>query len=223
MTENPIKATSDLPREEYVFLEEPTLPKLTDFKQPENYEFALNEYKHKLEVYQARLSLVKAEQKITETEEKSPFKCMLGKHYPSYNDFILETDEGEKLPFKPGSVAKWIRENEPFKTDLKTGILYYYNGKSWIADAEPYLEKIVSIMLGEENKQNHFNNILHDLKGLSYEDIVFSRKITVENGLLDLENINFELTAFSQEEMPFHSLPVTYDKDAETGRNSLNK
>jgi P4 family phage/plasmid primase-like protien len=164
------------------------------------------------ETIQARAQLLEAGKKAAEEEAKGPFKCMLHKHYPSYNDFRLLADDGEtKLPFKPGAVAKWICENEEFKADLKTGILYFYDGDRWIANAEGYLEKIVSLILRDENKQSIYNNILHDLKALSYCNIEFSNKIACPNGLLNVETL--ELTPNTAEEMPLFSIPTEYVPD----------
>lgn len=72
---------------------------------------------------------------------------MSKKQYPSYEGFIEELDNGEKLPFKPALVAKWLMENENFKTDLKTGMLYFFDGRSWTANGEAYLHKIISTIL----------------------------------------------------------------------------
>jgi P4 family phage/plasmid primase-like protien len=206
--------TSDIPTATTSdWLEEPTMPKKEDFNNPENFEFAFNEYKQKLTTYQARLKLHKACEEITAEQEKSPFKCMIGKRYPSYEGFIEEDDSGNKLPFKTASVAKWIHENENIKTDIKTDILYFYDGKSWLANGEAYLQKIVSTILGKEDRESHYRNILYALKGLTLCNIEFSSKIACENGLLDVETL--ELTKFSEEEMPFFSIPTEYIKDSQ--------
>ncbi|MGD0643927.1 MAG: phage/plasmid primase, P4 family [Candidatus Bathyarchaeia archaeon] len=203
---------TDTPTKESEFLEEPTQPKKEDFKEPENYEFALSEYVKKLATYQARLSLVHAEKELTEAEQKSPFKSMLKKAYPTYECFIEEADDGTKLPFKPAKVAQWLSREEHFKTDLKTGMLYFYDGSSWIPNAEAYLEKILTVMLSDENKQSHFNNILHDLKGLTYGNVEFSSKLACPNGLLNVETL--ELTPNTADEMPLFSIPTEYIKDS---------
>jgi putative DNA primase/helicase len=194
------------------WLEEPTKPHPTDFKDPENFEFAFAEYKHKLERYQARLQLHKACEELEEEQYKDIFKCFHGQRFPTYKSFCNETDAGEPIPFKPASVAEWIAANQKFKTDIDTGILYFFNGKCWVQNAEPYLEKIVSIILGEENRQSHLNNISQAFRALTYEKIEFSQKIACENGLLDTEIQT--LTDFNEKEMPFHQLQITFDKEA---------
>ena len=125
----------------------------------------------------AREAFIKNVKAEAEEDEKSPFYNMQYttdiegkkklKTYPSYESFIVENDDGSKVPFKPASVAKWLWENEHFKTDLKTGILYFFDGRSWKARAEPYVKKLVSTIMGDENKENHYRNIRHALNGLT--------------------------------------------------------
>jgi putative DNA primase/helicase len=211
------------------FLDEPTQPKPEDFKNPENYDFALSEYKHKLEVYQARLSLHKAceeygKETFTEEELKSVFLYINQiKNFPTYDDFCPYNAEekalgyggaAKKEGFKPALVSEWIATHEKlhFKTDVETGILYFYNGKSWVPNAEPYLEYIIEKILKNENKQGHYTNILHVLRGCTYTRTEFSKKIACENGLLDVETQT--LTDFNEKEMPFHQIPVTYNSEA---------
>ena len=131
------------------WLVDATLPKKEDFNNPENFEFAFNEYKQKITTYQARLRLRKANEEIpelTEEQKKDIFYCFQGKKYPNYEDFNPYDPEekalgyggaAKRLGFKVALVAKWIKEHEKFKTDITTGILYFYNGKMWISDAEP--------------------------------------------------------------------------------------
>jgi P4 family phage/plasmid primase-like protien len=118
--------------------------------------------------------------------------------------------------FKPALVAQWLKNNYNFKTDRRTEILYFYDQKTgcWQQNGEIFVQEILSIILGTENRMSYFSNVLHDLKGLTFQELTFSKKIACLNGLLDLEAVNPTLSAFSPEEMPFHSIPVTYDKDA---------
>jgi P4 family phage/plasmid primase-like protien len=207
------------------FINEPKQPQPEDFKDPANYEFALTEYKQKLELYQARLQFHKdASETPTEEELKDIFYCVNKiKDYPKYEDFCPVNAEekalgyggaAKKESFKPALVSEWIATHEKlhFKTDIETGIVYFYNGKSWVQNAEPYLEYIVEKILKDENRQSHYNNILHVLRGCTYTQIEFSKKIACENGLLDAETQT--LTDFNEKEMPFHQIPVKFDKEA---------
>ncbi len=134
------------------------------------------------------------------------------KVYPDYAIFCDNPEE--QTCFKPARVAKWLMQYEQFKTDRKNGILYYGDVKKgvWTQDGETVLQEILSEILGEENRVSHYNNILHALKGLTYCNIEFSKKIAVDNGLLDVET--GELTPFTLEEMAFYSIPTTYNKEA---------
>lgn len=143
-----------------------------------------------------------------DTEGKKKLKT-----YPNYESFIEELDDGTKLLFKPASIAKWLWQNEKFKTDFETGILFYFNEKNWSANGEVYLQKIVSTILDKEDRESHFRNILHALKGLTYCNIEFSKKIACENGLLDVETST--ISDFNAKEMPLHSIDVTFDPEAE--------
>jgi P4 family phage/plasmid primase-like protien len=149
------------------------------------------------------------------------------KSYPNY-DFFCPINEEEKAlgyggsakkeGFKTALVAKWIIDptnNLPFKTDMKTGILYFYDGKTWTRHGEPYLKKIVSIILGKENRESHFKNIKFDVESRTLCKIEFSKKIAVENGILDLEATPITLEPFSPKEMTFYSLPVTYNPNVD--------
>lgn len=147
---------------------------------------------------------VKAHGAIVNRIENPEFNTKI---YPNYYDFCDE--EGQD--FKPALVAQWLAKNEHFKTDRTTGIFYYGDeakGK-WDTNGEVHLQELLSIILGENNRVSHYNNILHDLKGLTYTDITFSKKIAVENGLLDVET--GELNPFNLDEMAFHSFPTTYN------------
>jgi putative DNA primase/helicase len=116
--------------------------------------------------------------------------------------------------FKPALVAQWLKQNENYKTERKTGILYFYDEKKWQQDinGESYLKEQVGNLLGEENNEARFKNIRHCLESITLQDITWSKKIACENGLLDVEKR--ELTDFNPNEMPFYSIPVTYNLNA---------
>ncbi len=121
----------------------------------------------------------------------------------------------EKGIFKTALVAQYLHDNYHFKIDRATEILYYGDEttKTWKPKGEIYLQEILSRLLGEENTKAIYTNVLHDLKGLTYTNIVFSKKLAVENGLLDVET--GELTEPILEEMAYHQIPVKYDPAAE--------
>ena len=129
------------------------------------------------------------------------------KIYPDYCVFCNE----KGMDFKPAKVAQWLAKNEHFKTERTTEILYYGDeakGK-WDTNGEIHLQEILTNILGEDNRVSHYTNILHALKGLTYTDITFSKKIACENGLLDVET--GELSPFNLDEMAFYSIPTNYN------------
>jgi P4 family phage/plasmid primase-like protien len=130
---------------------------------------------------------------------------------PNYAYFCEHDEEGHAF-FKPALVAMWLSKHRHFKADKNADILYFYDGKSWRDNGEVYLQEILAQILGVENRHGHYNNILHDLKGLVYTEISFSQKIALDNGLLDVEAQ--EILPFNVNEMPFHKLPVAFDKEA---------
>ena len=155
---------------------------------------------------------------------KHVFHCFDNLTFPTYKDFCLQ-DKAEvalgyggsakQLGFKSAAVATYITETFPFKTDIKTGILYFYNAKTWLANAEPYLEYLVNKILCEETKLGHYKNIEFVVKTQTYQTIEFSQKLALENGLLDVETLEFkEYSDDTKNEMPFHYIPVKYDPTA---------
>ena len=135
------------------------------------------------------------------------------KTYPNYAQFC--NDPEKQTGFKPARIAQWLAKNEHFRTDQKNGILYYGDEETgvWTQDGETKLAKILAVILDEENRSIHYTNILHALKGLTYCDVEFSQKIAVENGLLDLENL--ELTPSTLDEMTQHKIDATYNPEAD--------
>lgn len=204
------KITSDIQKEAKetgaIFLDEPTKPERLDYTNEDNYNFAMEQYKQKLTVYTARVQYLRGQKQKKESN---------GIEYPSYNYFFPFDDKtGKPTPFKPAKIAYWLADNDHFKTDKDTDILYFGDIKTgrWIEKGEVPLKQILAKILGEENRESHFSNIIHDLKSLTYTDVTFSQKIACENGLLDSETQT--LTPFNLDELAFHEIPVKYDPEA---------
>jgi putative DNA primase/helicase len=152
-------------------------------------------------------------QKFFETMKLARLGEVEEKTYPNYVAFC--DDPEEQTGFKPARVAQWLAKNEHFKTDRETDILYYGEEAKgvWSREGEVKLKEILTKILGENNRESHYRNILHVLKSLTYCDIEFSQKIAVENGLLDV--VTGELTSFTLEEMAYHQIPTTYNPEAD--------
>jgi len=216
--------TSDIPlgSPKQEFLAAPTEPKKEDYNSEENYQCAVTEYTRKLEVYHARLSFKQEiDQNAKEAEERKKILSTSIVYQVSqvfkdlkYESFLEHDDNNEIVGFKPAKAAMHIGAYERFATDIKTSTLFYFDGKSWIPNAEPYLEIVVAKILNDENRVTHYNNIKHHLIGITLNNVIFSKKIACENGLLDTETLEF--IEFNKKEMPLHHIPVTYDKTAKS-------
>ena len=139
--------------------------------------------------------------------------------YPTYAElFPWNTEEDKPAPFKPAKVAQWLHDNDNFKTDEKTDMLYFGESTAgkWSSDGDTQLRKIVTKILGEEDRESHYRNILHTLKSLTYSDIVFSNKIAMENCLYNPETQ--ETSPFSLSEMAFYAIPVFYNKNVDKSK-----
>jgi phage/plasmid primase, P4 family, C-terminal domain len=134
------------------------------------------------------------------------------KTYPSYAAFC--DDPEEQTGFKPARIAQWLNENEYFKTDRKTDVLFYGDVETgkWTQNGETQLAEILSVILAEENKRIHYTNILHSLKGLTYTDIEFSKKLACLNGILDPTTLEFKPATL--EEMTVFTVNTNYNPDA---------
>jgi P4 family phage/plasmid primase-like protien len=223
--EHPTNAiTSDIPlgSQKQEFLAVPTEPKKENYSSDENYQDAVTEYNRKLEVYHARVEFKQElDREAKETEERKKTIHASTSYQVSqvfkdlkYETFLERDTNNNPIGFKPAKAAMAIGSYERFVTDIKTSTIFYFDGKSWIPNAEPYLEIIVATILNDENRVTHYNNIKHHLIGITLNNIIFSRKIACENGLLNPETQEF--ADFDKKEMPLHFIPVTYDKTAKS-------
>lgn len=134
--------------------------------------------------------------------------------HPKGYRWIGPDDKDE--PISPQEVANDLKANFLFITDRETGILYRYDDSShkWAGDGETYLKELLALILANRNRLNLYNNVLHCLNSVTFEEMAFStRFIACENGLLDVER--GILTDFTPNSMPSQSIPVKFDKDAQ--------
>ena len=113
--------------------------------------------------------------------------------------------------FKTALVAQHLHDNEHFKTDYATNRMFYGDTKTckWQRKGETKTQELVTKLLGQEDRESHYKNVLHTLKSLTFENIVFSKKLALENGNLDPETQEFSKP--SLEEFIYYQLPVTYN------------
>ena len=113
--------------------------------------------------------------------------------------------------FKTALVAQWLHDNEHIKTDYVTNKMFYGDTKTrkWNKQGETKVQELVTKLLGQEDRESHYKNVLHTLKSLTFENIVLSKKLALENGNLDPETQEFSKP--SLEEFIYYQLPVTYN------------
>jgi len=224
--ENSVKGniTSDIPPPATnEWIEEPTKPKPEDFKNPENYDFAINEYKQKMTTYQARLRLHKACVTMTAEQEKEEKDRI---EFEKTITFI-ENELGpmgwayainEEQPFRAAELASYIMSRTEYSviTDKSSEVVYLYVDKLGIyrKDGEQILRHLIDKALGNESTTHRINETINLLKIRTYAAITQSKKIAVLNGLLDIETGHIEL--FTKYEFVTNKLNVEYKEGAKS-------
>lgn len=209
------RITSDIQKvEPTTFLEEPTSPRKEDYSNPENYEFALSEYKHKFEVYQARTKWVnerkKIELQIAEFAKNIKFiEQELGK----VDWGVCVTDEN---PFRASELAACLMKRPEYNivTDKDSEVIYLYIEKLGIyrKDGEQILRTMIDMGLEKESTTHRINETINLLKYKTYAAIIPSKKIAVLNGLLDIQTGLIE--PFTKYEFNTNKLNAEYKEGA---------
>lgn len=116
--------------------------------------------------------------------------------------------------FNPARLAQDIAQNFEIRTDVYSDVLYFYDPKKGIYDrnGDMILRGIIDNLLKQENRQHRTSETIYLVHSKSLSKIDFSRKIAVENGLLDV--MTGELSPFSPNEFCIFALPLRYDKEA---------
>ncbi len=143
----------------------------------------------------------------TSTPIKQSYNPQPYSHLSSWCD-----DEGR---FKPALLADDIVRNHEVRTDVYSDILYFYDPKKGIFDrnGDVNLRRVIAALLGEENRQHWTTETIFLCHCNTYSEIVFSKKIAVENGLLDVRT--GELTQFTPNEFVTTRLPARYEQNAQ--------
>lgn len=219
---SPDTITSDIPTPRTEFLEEPHLPKPEDFKDPENYTFALEEYKHKLSVYQARLRLVQAPKEFDAEQQ------LYAKNIDSIEQEIgpidwhyspgLDPLYNQPLPFKISVFASTVRERHEYNiiTDQNSQVIYLWTEKTgtYSKYGELYLQHIIDKVLEEDSTTQKINQTIELLKIRTYATMTPSTKIAVQNGLLDITTGKIE--KFTKAEFVTNKLKTDFIEGAKS-------
>lgn len=210
-TPNPI--SSDISTSTPAFLEEPVLPKKEDFSNPENYEFALGEYKKKLAVYQARLPLYKEDKAIEKEEkDKQEFEKTIKFIERELGLSWKYSVDNKEHPFRASELACYIMSCPSYSiiTDKDSEVIYLYieNLGIYRKDGEKILRTMIDKALGVESRTHRINETINLLKYKTYATIGQSNKIAVLNGLLDIQTGH--LQPFTKYEFVTNKLNVEY-------------
>jgi P4 family phage/plasmid primase-like protien len=101
--------------------------------------------------------------------------------------------EGEKLNLY--LLAKSILEESPIHTDIRTYLMFRWDGKIWRDDAEGYIHEKLAEAEGEDYKPYHLTTLKQIVQGLSfvYEfEEPPKNLICFENGILDLNTLELQ-------------------------------
>jgi putative DNA primase/helicase len=116
--------------------------------------------------------------------------------------------------FNHSRLALDIVQNYSIHTNIETDDLYIFNETTGIYDrkGDVALRRIIDNCLGKESRQQRANEVIYLVHVRTKEKIEESKKIAVQNGLLDV--FTGELSPFTPNEFVTIQLPITYDKTA---------
>jgi len=104
-----------------------------------------------------------------------------------------EKEKGKEKPSKAEinlfSLAKEIIAQTPMITDMRTYLMYRWDGRVWVDDAEGYIHKKLVEVEGEDYKPYHLTTLTQMIQGLTLEYACAEPPpslICFENGVLDL-------------------------------------
>ena len=141
------------------FLQEPVMPKKEDFGNPENYTFAFEEFKHKLETYQARVRFRNNSKDLSEEDKQAvEYEKLINAIEQEIGlidwGYDPGTDEyGHKLPFSASNLANTILQRQEYKiiTDRNSEVMYLWIEKNgtYLKFGEQYLKALIDKVLGD--------------------------------------------------------------------------
>lgn len=104
----------------------------------------------------------------------------------------IYTDEEEKINLY--RLAESILYESPIITDKQTYIMYRYDGKIWVDDAEVQIHKRLVEAEAEQYKPYHLTTLIQIIQGLTFTKLEepASNLICFENGILDITNMTLK-------------------------------
>jgi len=106
---------------------------------------------------------------------------------------LSKNDEEEKANLF--CLAKEIVSNSPVTTDIRTYLMYRWNGKIWSDDAEGYIHQKLIEVEGESYKPYHLTTLIQIVQGLTFTHNLEEPSpnlLCFENGVLDLNTMEIQ-------------------------------
>jgi putative DNA primase/helicase len=92
-------------------------------------------------------------------------------------------------------LAQMILAEVPIATDIRTYLMYRWNGKCWVDDAEGYIHGKLVEAEGEDYKPYHLTTLTQIIQGLTFKNGLEEpppNLICFENGVLDINTMEFK-------------------------------
>jgi len=137
--------------------------------------------------------------------------------------FMDEDSEADEECFQPKEeekvnlyrLAQEILAECPIATDIRTYLMFRWNGKCWVDDAEGFIHRKLVEAEGEDYKPYHLTTLTQIVQGNSFKDRLEEpppHLICFENGVLDLNTM--ELKSHSPELFFRNMIHADYDPNA---------
>ena len=119
----------------------------------------------------------------------------LGVQLPGLREEIGLGEGEEEGKVNLFALAKEIVSECPICTDIRTYLMYRWNGKVWVDDAEGYIHKRLVDVEGEGYKPYHLTTLTQIVQGLTFNyglEEPSPNLICFENGVLDLNTMELQ-------------------------------
>ncbi|MEM2768001.1 MAG: phage/plasmid primase, P4 family [Candidatus Bathyarchaeia archaeon] len=116
-------------------------------------------------------------------------------------------------------LAQEILAETPIVTDMRTYLMYRWNGKCWVDDAEGFIHRKLVEVEGESFKPYHLTTLTQIIQGLTFVNCLEEpppNLICFENGVLDLNTM--QLKPHSPEYFFRNTIHAEYNSDAKAER-----
>ena len=116
----------------------------------------------------------------------------LGVELPGVSPEVMGEEEAKINLF---NLAKEIVAGCPIVTDIRTYLMYRWNGKFWVDDAEGFIHKRLLEVEGERYRPYHLTTLIQMVQGLTFVNGLHEPPpslICFENGVLDIETGEFQ-------------------------------